>query len=369
MDLHSRSPLAPGCRATVLAVLFLAAACPTATAQSTSSLSFAGSGEIVLSTPSLVPAGDGHRFAAFSISWPHSWRETNGMDNLDAAWLFLKHRHLSNGLTGEWRHATLSPRAGDHSAQGASPAVFLPDADGRGLFLLRGDVGAGSVAWSNVLLRWNATRDGVAPTSAVEARLFALPMCLVPAGPFDLGDGRAGPAPGNVGGFHRGDSPQQPFRVDGSPIRFEPTAQGLWADATREALPGGAPGPSPWGDPIPPFPPFPTNYAAPSGTLQTNYPTGFHAFFVMKTIVLDNIGYNLDGYGFRGGDFYTPSSRLLASARTDATVGGKRRLFGLGFRGVRSAPAIPPAAISKSRPPSPANVPIKPSAAREPLPE
>jgi formylglycine-generating enzyme required for sulfatase activity len=44
------------------------------------------------------------------------------------------------------------------------------------------------------------------------------------------------------------------------------------------------------------------------------------------------------GFGFRGGDFYNPELDLRASARNVATFGGARRLFGLGFRAVRSAP-------------------------------
>ena len=44
------------------------------------------------------------------------------------------------------------------------------------------------------------------------------------------------------------------------------------------------------------------------------------------------------GFGFRGGDFYNPELDLRVSARNVATFGGARRLFGLGFRAVRSAP-------------------------------
>ena len=43
------------------------------------------------------------------------------------------------------------------------------------------------------------------------------------------------------------------------------------------------------------------------------------------------------GYGYRGGDFYNPETDLRTSSRNVANFGGTRRLFGLGFRGVRSA--------------------------------
>jgi len=43
------------------------------------------------------------------------------------------------------------------------------------------------------------------------------------------------------------------------------------------------------------------------------------------------------GFGYRGGDFWNPELDLRVSARNVATFPGARRLFGLGFRGVRSA--------------------------------
>ncbi len=42
------------------------------------------------------------------------------------------------------------------------------------------------------------------------------------------------------------------------------------------------------------------------------------------------------GYGYRGGDFYNPEADLRISSRNVANFGGTRRLFGLGFRAVRS---------------------------------
>lgn len=55
------------------------------------------------------------------------------------------------------------------------------------------------------------------------------------------------------------------------------------------------------------------------------------------------------GFGFRGGDFYNPELDLRLSSRNVASFGGSRRLFGLGFRAVRTAPseiALPPAGTS-----------------------
>ena len=43
------------------------------------------------------------------------------------------------------------------------------------------------------------------------------------------------------------------------------------------------------------------------------------------------------GFGYRGGDFWNPELDLRVSARNVATFPGPRRLFGLGFRAVRSA--------------------------------
>jgi hypothetical protein len=42
------------------------------------------------------------------------------------------------------------------------------------------------------------------------------------------------------------------------------------------------------------------------------------------------------GFGYRGGDFFNPERDLRTSSRNVATFGGTRRLFGLGFRAVRS---------------------------------
>jgi len=48
-------------------------------------------------------------------------------------------------------------------------------------------------------------------------------------------------------------------------------------------------------------------------------------------------GFGLYGYGYRGGDFFNPETDLRTSSRNVANFGGTRRLFGLGFRAVRSS--------------------------------
>ena len=57
---------------------------------------------------------------------------------------------------------------------------------------------------------------------------------------------------------------------------------------------------------------------APQGFTGANFPNG--------------------GWGYRGGDFYNPELDLRVSARNVATFAGTRRLFGLGFRAVKSSP-------------------------------
>jgi formylglycine-generating enzyme required for sulfatase activity len=44
------------------------------------------------------------------------------------------------------------------------------------------------------------------------------------------------------------------------------------------------------------------------------------------------------GFGYHGGDFWNPELDLRVSARNVATFAGARRLFGLGFRAVRTSP-------------------------------
>jgi len=44
------------------------------------------------------------------------------------------------------------------------------------------------------------------------------------------------------------------------------------------------------------------------------------------------------GFGYRGGDFWNPELDLRVSERNMATFAGARKLLGLGFRALRTAP-------------------------------
>ena len=206
------------------------------------------------------------RDVEFDLSWNNSWRTGSGPANWDAAWVFLKYRHLdqSGKAQGNWRHATLSTSPGNHHVKNDSnvPAVFSPSEDGKGVFIYRSLEGKGPIRWQGVRLRWDTTSDRIPAGSSAEIKIFAVEMVCVPEGAFLAGDGVS---PGRI---HAGGDPKSPYRVTQDPPRLVNEPGGLWADGAPSKLPSGASGPSPWDNP--------------SGTLSISFPTGHKAFYVMK---------------------------------------------------------------------------------------
>jgi formylglycine-generating enzyme required for sulfatase activity len=202
----------------------------------------------------------------FDLSWNNSWRTSSRPANWDAAWVFLKYRHMdqSGKAQGNWRHATLSTIPGNHHVKHDSnvPAVFSPSEDGKGVFIYRSLEGKGPIRWQGVRLRWETTSDRLPLGSSAEIKVFSVEMVYVPEGAFLAGDGVS---PGRI---HAGGDPKSPYRVTQDPPRLVNEPGGLWADGTPSKLPSGASGPSPWDNP--------------SGTLSISFPTGHKAFYVMK---------------------------------------------------------------------------------------
>lgn len=123
-------------------------------------------------------------FVQFDIDWNNSWRD---LVNWDAVWVFVKY----NVGGGDWKHATLSTTAGNHSVttNNGVAATIAPASDGKGVFMHRTDVGNGAINWDGVKLRWNYGTDAVADDALVTVKVFAIEMVHIPQGEFDLGDG------------------------------------------------------------------------------------------------------------------------------------------------------------------------------------
>lgn len=215
-------------------------------------------------------AADGVSAITFDLAWDSSWRatweeaadRTGGkeaikLESWDAAWVFVKFRKPD----GQWMHATLSAKTGDHTAPaGAALDVGADDAGkkGLGVFVYRAGPGSGPVGWKGVTLRWLSAGDGLAkadrivvatdgmaaqakqndppsvhdndrddsgsdeivkmlgaPSASVKAgavqiRVVALRMVRVPEGPFWAGDGGTEALAGQ---FTAGNS-IQPFRIE-----------------------------------------------------------------------------------------------------------------------------------------------------------
>jgi formylglycine-generating enzyme required for sulfatase activity len=117
----------------------------------------------------------------FDVSWENSWRDNS---NWDAAWLFVKWS-TDNGYT--WRHASLSPTAGNHTAPSGS--TITPAVDSTGVFLYRSSSGSGTAAWTNVQLRWEYGNDGVDDFAIILVKVFGIEMVYVRQGAFNIGDG------------------------------------------------------------------------------------------------------------------------------------------------------------------------------------
>jgi formylglycine-generating enzyme required for sulfatase activity len=126
----------------------------------------------------------------YNITWENSWRTNTNENNYDGCWIFAKFRKVNSS---NWQHATInyvSPGtavACGHTQPGGS--TILTPADGKGVWMYRSAVGAGTANWANARLRWNYGVDGVLDNDSVEIRLFAVEMVYCPQAAFNLGSG------------------------------------------------------------------------------------------------------------------------------------------------------------------------------------
>jgi formylglycine-generating enzyme required for sulfatase activity len=132
----------------------------------------------------------------FDLSWENSWRlgYTTGVNNWDAAWVFVKYR--VNG--GNWTHAylndtghddgsgtTLDIEAGLLTPGSAFNATTNP---ALGCFFYRNAAGTGNISNTALQLRWNYGANGLNDNDLVEVKVYAIEMAYVPQGGFDAGE-------------------------------------------------------------------------------------------------------------------------------------------------------------------------------------
>lgn len=195
--------------------------------------------------------------AEFDITWENSWRTSSGLNNWDAAWVFIKYKVG----TGDWQHASLNTTASNHAAPSGS-TISVP-ADGRGIFIYRNADGNGTFTATDVRLRWDYGTDGVADNAQVQIKVFAIEMVYVPQGSFYVGDGSD-----QVNRFTQANSTSGntvPFQITPLP----PTLQGndVNSSASNLSARGGAE-----------FDLTGTNTA----NLASGFPTGYDDFYCMK---------------------------------------------------------------------------------------
>ena len=151
----------------------------------------------------------GTRTVTFDVQWENSWRISDGSENHDAAWVFLKY-HLADGI---WHHARLT--AG--TPGGAASAIDVT-ADGIGAFVYRTDYAISSlVSHAEMQLVWDYRSDGISDEEPVTIEIFAIEMVYVPPSDFYLGSGGGSVSPTTpLSEFYtRGSLDNAPYLVTG----------------------------------------------------------------------------------------------------------------------------------------------------------
>jgi len=212
-------------------------------------------------------------FVRFNLSWDNAWRLNYaiGMNNHDAAWVFIKYRVLG----GTWRHAQLNltgHSAGVWAGQGAGPALvetaFLNpsaayDASTNpvmGVFISNATINPepGPFVATNMQLRWNYGAQGVPDNALLEIQVTAIEMVYSPQGAFYLGTGGQENGSFTNGSWVSGNT--IPLRITSDSALTIGTATGnLWGRSSS-------------GD----------STIGSTGTLAAAFPKGYTGFYSMK---------------------------------------------------------------------------------------
>ncbi len=203
---------------------------------------------IQVGTPTLTGQVAGsHTFVQFDLSWDNSWK-TVTPNNWDAAWVFVKYKPTG----GDWAHATLNNNG--HSVttdNGVASTITTPTGE-KGVFLYRTNDATGSINWNGVKLRWNygTGGDGLADSATVTVKVFAIEMVHIPGGDFYVGDGSS------TYTFYDNDSATNPAQITDGSVNVNASSQMTGGPIAVDGD-GGITG-------------------------NTNYPTGYTAFYCMK---------------------------------------------------------------------------------------
>lgn len=214
-----------------------------------------------------------HTFIRFNISWQNSWRMlySTGINNRDAAWVFVKFKVDGSN---EWRTAWLN-NAGHLPGTwtgigGAGPMQFEPglvqpdsafhvtDNPALGVFMFGSNFFMGTAGADEVQLRWNYGAQGLADSTIVEMRVFALEMTYAPTVGYWLGTGGTENGSFTEGSWSSGAT--IPYRVDSEGAITVGNASGqLWGRSSSGDSTIGA-----------------------AGSLAAAFPKGYRGYYAQK---------------------------------------------------------------------------------------
>lgn len=155
-----------------------------------SCLSYANNIQVTNVTLTDQNTTDHFAFVEFDISWENSWRVVGGPGNWDAAWVFVKYRIGA----GPWLQAWIND-SGHIAPIESTVEVGLLDPGasfnnmtnpGMGVFIYRSGPGSGTIALTDIKLRWNYGDNGLSDNEQVDIKVFAIEHVFVPQGRFIL---------------------------------------------------------------------------------------------------------------------------------------------------------------------------------------
>jgi formylglycine-generating enzyme required for sulfatase activity len=250
------------------------------------------SNNIAITNTTLVGQNTGSKFTyvQFDVSWENSWRYNAGPTNWDAAWIFVKYQVFGQ----QWKHATISTLASDHSVTNDNgvPATINPTSDGKGVFAYRSNAitngTVGNVNWTGVTLKWNYGTDNISDTAQVTIKVFGIEMVNIPSGPFFIGDG-------TVGANQFRDGIGYPFEIKGEGgLTFQNTS----SSSTTQ----------------------PSDPLRTSGySLSSGFPKGYQEFYLMK--------YEITQFQYM--EFFNtlPNNTILKNAKNIGLAGSARNML------------------------------------------